>query len=153
MKAKSIHSWCVESEFIVRNWFHNWTSDLVYICVFFGKLDSFWLFSCTSVLAATRCCLYWSTQKASNFLKMCQMHPNSDVQLWNQFLIINSDSKHQEWMKFAFIVTGSIFLHSYWDSDNVLRNFVHCTGWKWLLSEWDGGNSYKGCAHCPLVNC
>ena len=23
MKAKLIHSWCVESEFIVRNWFHN----------------------------------------------------------------------------------------------------------------------------------
>ena len=26
---------------------------------------------------------------------MCQMHPNSDVQLWNQFLIIDSDSTHQ----------------------------------------------------------
>ena len=50
---------------------------------------------------------------------MCQMHPNSDVQLWNQFLIINSDSTHQKWMKFAFIVTGSIFLQSYWVSDNV----------------------------------
>ena len=47
------------------------------------------------------------------------MHPNSDVQLWNWFLTINSDSTHQKWMKFAFIVTGSIFLQSYWVSDNV----------------------------------
>ena len=38
---------------------------------------------------------------------MCQMHPNSDVELWNQFLIINSDSTHQKWIKFAFIVTCS----------------------------------------------
>ena len=53
---------------------------------------------------------------------MCQMHPNSDVQLWNLFLTINSDFTHQKWMKFAFIVTGSIFLQSYWVLDNVKRN-------------------------------
>jgi hypothetical protein len=47
--------------------------------------------SSTSALAATRCCLYW---------------------LWNSFLTINSDSTHQKSMKFAFIVTGSIFLQS-----------------------------------------
>ena len=34
---------------------------------------------------------------------MCQMHPDSDVQLWN------SDSTHQKWIKFAFIVTCFIF--------------------------------------------
>ena len=50
---------------------------------------------------------------------MCQMHPNSDIQLWNYFLTINSDSTHQKWMKFAFIVTCSIFLQSYWVSDIV----------------------------------
>ena len=47
------------------------------------------------------------------------MHPNSDVQLWNWFLTVNSDSINQQWMKFAFIVTGSIILQSYWVSDNV----------------------------------
>ena len=51
---------------------------------------------------------------------MCQMHPNSDVQLWNWFLTTNSDSTHQKWMKFAFIDTCSIFLQSYWVSDNMI---------------------------------
>ena len=50
---------------------------------------------------------------------MCQMHSNSDVQLWNLFLTINSDSTHQKWMKFAFIVTCSNFLQLYWVSDIV----------------------------------
>ena len=52
---------------------------------------------------------------------MCQMHPNSDVQLWNYFFNINPNSTHQKWMKFIFIVTGSIFLQSYWVSDNVFK--------------------------------
>ena len=56
------------------------------------------------------------SQKEPNFPKKCQMHPNYDVQLWNWFLTINSDSTHQKWMKFASIVTGSIFL---WVSDNM----------------------------------
>ena len=47
------------------------------------------------------------------------MHANSDVQLWNQFLVVNSDSTHQKWMKFTFIVTGSIFLQSQWVLDRV----------------------------------
>ena len=48
---------------------------------------------------------------------MCQMHPNSDVQLWNQFLTINSDSTvtHQKLMKFVLIVTA-IFLQLYLDN-------------------------------------
>ena len=38
------------------------------------------------------------SQKEPNFPKMCQIHPNFDVQFWNQFLIINSYSTHQnEW--------------------------------------------------------
>ena len=53
---------------------------------------------------------------------MCQMHTNSDFQLWNWFLTIDSDSTHQKWMKFAFIVTCSIFFQSYWVSDIVARN-------------------------------
>ena len=98
-----------------------------------------WLFSSTSALATTSCCKtsepcwQWCWQllecqdfpkRAKNsliFQKMCPMHANYDVQLWNQFLTINSDSTHQKWMKFAFIVTGSIFLQSYWVSDNVRK--------------------------------
>ena len=55
------------------------------------------------------------------------MHANSGVQLWNRFLTINSDSTHQKWMKFAFIVTGSSFLQSYWVSDNAFP---------WLFQLW-----------------
>ena len=44
MKANFIHFWCVESEFVVKNWFHNWTPELVCIWHIFGKLGSFWLF-------------------------------------------------------------------------------------------------------------
>ena len=43
---------------------------------------------------------------------MCQMHLNSDVQLWNYF----SDYTHQKWMKFAYIVTGLFFLFSYFQT-------------------------------------
>ena len=44
MKANFIHFWCVESEFIVKNQFHNWTSELGCIWHIFGKLGYFWLF-------------------------------------------------------------------------------------------------------------
>ena len=48
-----------------------------------------------------------------------------------KFLTINSDSTHQKWMKFAFTVTCSIFLHSCWVSDNVnccRGNFITVRG-------------------------
>ena len=63
---------------------------------------------------------------------MCQMHPNSDVQLWNLFLTMNSDSTHEKWIKFAFMVTGSIFLQSYWVSDNVMAVYIG----NWKLHNW-----------------
>ena len=44
MKANFINFWCVKSEFIVKNWFHNWTSELRCIWHIFGKLGYFWLF-------------------------------------------------------------------------------------------------------------
>ena len=44
MKTNSIHFWFVESEFIVKNEFHNWTSELGCIWHIFGKLGYFWLF-------------------------------------------------------------------------------------------------------------
>ena len=123
MKANFIHFWCVESEFIVKNQFHNWTSELGCIWHIFGKLCYFWLFlenpdiqvnvnitvNKAAAAAAAGWCQCWSAWKEPNFPKMCQMHPNSDIQLWNLFLTINSDSTHQKGMKFAFIVTGSTF--------------------------------------------
>ena len=42
MKANFIHFWCVESEFMIKNWFHNWTSELGCIWHIFGKLGYFW---------------------------------------------------------------------------------------------------------------
>ena len=42
---------------------------------------------------------------------MCQMHPNSNVQLWNWFLTINSDSTHQKWMKFASLSLALFFFN------------------------------------------
>ena len=60
-------------------------------------------------------------------------------------MTINSDSTHQKWMKFAFIVTCSIFLQSYWVSDNVypvftwpsldflLTTYLFCS--TWLLND------------------
>ena len=44
MKANFIHFWCVDSEFIIKNKFHNWTSELGCIWHIFGKLGYFWLF-------------------------------------------------------------------------------------------------------------
>ena len=52
------------------------------------------------------------------------MRANFDVQLWSWFLVINSYSTLQVCMKFACIVTDSIFLQSYWVSDNVLHNRI-----------------------------
>ena len=68
MKANFIHFCCLESEFIVQNKFHNWTSELGCIWHIFRKLGYFWLFSSTSALAKTTCCLYWSTQKEPKIL-------------------------------------------------------------------------------------
>ena len=84
------------------------------------------LFECSST-GSIWCCQNWSAWKepkrAQFSKKKCQMHPNSDVQLWNWFLTINSDSTHQKWMEFVFIVTCSIFLQSYWVPDNVILIF------------------------------
>ena len=53
MKANFIQFWCEESEFMIKNKFHNWTSELGCIWHIFGKI---WLFSSTSALATTSCC-------------------------------------------------------------------------------------------------
>ena len=66
MKANFIHFWCVESEFMIKNWFHNWTSELGCIWHIFGKLDYFWLFLSAPVQAASGCCqssASWSAWK------------------------------------------------------------------------------------------
>ena len=47
------------------------------------------------------------------------MCANFDVQLWKWFLVMNSYSTLQLCMKFAYIVTGLVFLVSYWILDNV----------------------------------
>ena len=39
-------------------------------------------------------------------------------------MTVNSDSTRQKWMKFAFTVTGSIFLQSYWVLDNVASHWL-----------------------------
>ena len=99
MKANIIHFWCVESELIIKNEFHKWTSELGCIWHIFRKLGYFWLFLAnpdiqvtvnitvnkTQFFAAAGCCQCWSAWKEPNIPKMCQMHPNSDVQLWNNF--------------------------------------------------------------------
>ena len=41
MKANFIQFWCVEYEFIVKKWFHIWTSELWCIWHIFGKFWSF----------------------------------------------------------------------------------------------------------------
>ena len=74
MKANFIHFWCVESESIVKNKFHNWTSELRCIWHIFEKLGYFWLFLSAPVQATSGCCQCWSAREES---KMCQMHPNS----------------------------------------------------------------------------
>ena len=47
-------------------------------------------------------------------------------------MTVNSDSTHQKWMKFAFNVTCSIFLQSYWVSDNVI--------YFWTFMRWKINN-------------
>ena len=41
MKTNFIHFWCVESEFMIKNWFRNWTSELGCIWHIFGKFRLF----------------------------------------------------------------------------------------------------------------
>ena len=41
MRANFIHFWWVESEFMIKNWFHNWTSELGCIWHIFGKFRLF----------------------------------------------------------------------------------------------------------------
>ena len=98
MKASFNNFWWVELEFITKNQFHNWTSELGFNWHIFGKLGYFWLFLanpdiqvtvnitvnkgqfiCRRLVVASADVL----EKRQIFQKMCQMHPNSDVQLWN----------------------------------------------------------------------
>ena len=139
------------------------------IFFFFEKLGSFRPFSSTSVLAALENekktelqhlvlpglkCLKRVKKSPSFQKKKCQMHPNSDVQLWNWFLTINSDSTHQKWMKFVFIVTGSIFLQSYWVLDmktvpfnsfavNIVTNCHETPVYKCLYIFWNNKSKFS----------
>ena len=79
-------------------------------------------------------------EKSQNFQK-CAKCILTLVSKWNWFLTINwvidLNSTHQKWMKFAFTVTCSIFLQSYWVSDNVLQPCMgHCTAV--LRFDWKG---------------
>ena len=97
MKANFIRFWCVESEIIVKNWFHNWTSVLESFGTFLEKYAIFgplWVLQyrqhmlvASSVFLKTGSCQCSSTWNEPNFPKMCQMHPNSDFQQWNLFFI------------------------------------------------------------------
>ena len=51
MKANFIYFCSVESEFVIKNSIFPWTSELAYIWHFLRKLDYFWLFLSTLVLA------------------------------------------------------------------------------------------------------
>ena len=51
MKANFIYFWSVESEFVIKNSIFPWTSELAWIWHFLRKLDYFWLFLSTLVLA------------------------------------------------------------------------------------------------------
>ena len=55
--------WCVESEFFVKNLFHNWTSKLGCIWHIFGKLGYFWLFLSSRVQAGY--CQCWNLPSLS----------------------------------------------------------------------------------------
>ena len=158
MKAIFIHFWCVESEFIIKNKFHNWTSELGCIWrIHFWKLRLLLaLFECSST-GSIWCCQDWSVWKESKRVqvskKKSQMHPNSDVQLWNWFLTINSDSTHQKWMKFASIVTGSIFLQSHQVSE-LWRNLIRKpASWLHLLAIISSSSSpYNTIPHDSLLS-
>ena len=69
----------------------------------------------TEAQFCNQCCQYKSAQKEPKivqFHKKCQIHANSDVQGKINFFITNSDSTLHKYMKFAFIVTCSVFLDS-----------------------------------------
>ena len=66
IKENFIQFWGEESEFVVKKWFHNWTSELGWIWHIFGKFGSF------------QALQHWQQPAAANKL-------NSDVQSWNQF--------------------------------------------------------------------
>ena len=42
MKANSIHTWSVESEFVIKNLIFPWTSELAWIWHFLEQFGSFW---------------------------------------------------------------------------------------------------------------
>ena len=66
-----------------------------------------------SLFAVAGCCMCWSAWKEPNFPKMYQMHPNSDVQLWNHFFYyefrfytskLNEICPHCHWLYFSSII-------------------------------------------------
>ena len=75
--------------------------------------------------------------KEPNFLKMCQMHANFEVQLWVWFLWwIHILHFNKVCVKFPYIVTSSVFLLSYWLSDSVQSDNI---AYEWSRVAWRTG--------------
>ena len=77
MKANFIHFWCVESEFMIKNWFHNWTSELGCIWHIFGKFGSF------------QALQHWQQPAAANKLSLV----DSDVDSYLNIRIFQKEPK------------------------------------------------------------
>ena len=77
MKANFIQFWCVESESIVKNEFHNWTSELGCIWHIFGKFGSF------------QALQHWQQPAAANKLSLV----DSDVDSYLNIRIFQKEPK------------------------------------------------------------
>ena len=123
MKANFIHTWSVESEFVIKNSIFPWTSELVWIWQFLRKFGSFWALLHWQHLVGES---FFNRNWTNIWLQNCLFSfltsvtsANSDVQGKIKFFITNSDSTLQLCMKFAFIVTCLVFLDSEWIKDNM----------------------------------
>ena len=85
MKANFIRFWCGKSEFMIKNWFHNWTSEFGCIWHIFGKFRLFlaffgkcwyssnWLYFSSIIMSFGQgdVGLFWENFDNSNFCLNC----------------------------------------------------------------------------------
>ena len=142
-------NWYVEYEFITKNQFHNWTSQLVCIWHIFRKLGYFWLFLRAPVQATSgdknKTLVLEPSKRAKNnpISKKCAkcvlaLMSNYEIDFWWWIHILYFK---YEW-DLPTLSLAWFFLLSYWISDNVmvvrisipnLATKIVCTFWKFWL--------------------
>ena len=136
MKATFVHFWWVESEFIIKNQFHNWTSELGCIWHFFWKIGLFLPLFKHFSSGSTRCCysvyFLFSRAASTEVLEKGQKEPNFSKKNAKCTLSLMSNYEINFWLWIQILhiknewILPSLSLALFFCS--FILSFGHCEG-------------------------